>query len=484
METTAQNEVYHTQRMTHRQTMRKNESTLPRLLREFEGVRYLKYHVVIPPDTPNGNEHSGNANETHEHNGSTNGTPDEDTCRTNTAQSNPVPDALQSSSVDQYPWGEGSFEPAWSRWRDRPTETLNEDKTWGGATHKWERNTREKVITQGGSPPPKLRSEENLFVDNPRQHVPWHNLSAFDNIAFRTGSRQDGIVSPAQAKHIPTHPNPFASLQDHHDTYRDFIPESDPEEETTSPAILASASPKATTSKGKRIRSLKEDDITAEERDLSMYRLSDDDSDSSLTIYYKAFNKEKPEMNESNEESVRRTQAMEKEIKRLKAERRKKRKRKKPTPENVPPNTDKGDDSDEEPNAEIANYPPTRDPSLPRTYADFLATASAYSGHPAWDLCSPKEFYLWTKGWEWTPELGHFLPEHLLPLPDTITNCPQHILLDTQHLLYANPQPTTIPQTIEVLHDTGASICLYATCRLHLCPDQRPPEPPSLKWLF
>ncbi len=144
------------------------------------------------------------------------------------------------------------------------------------------------MITQGGSPPPKLRSEENLFVDNPRQHVPRHNLHASDDIAFRTGSRQDGIVSSAQAKHIPTHPNPFYPLQEHHDTYRDFIPESDPEKELTSHAIRTLASPKAKKSKGKRFRSLKEDDITEEERDLSMYRLSDDDSDSSLTIYYKA----------------------------------------------------------------------------------------------------------------------------------------------------------------------------------------------------
>ncbi len=392
---------------------------------------------MIPPDAPN--EHK------HKHNGNANETQDEDTRRTNKAPSNPEPDALQSSSVDQYPWGEGSFELAWGRWRDRPIETLTEDNIWGEATRKWERNTREKVITQGGSPPSKLRSEENLSVDHPHQHVPRHNLYASDDIAFRTGSRQDGIISPAQAKQIPTYPNPFDPLQEHHDTYRDFVPESDPEEEPTSPAIRAQASPKASTSKGKRIRSLKEEDITEVERDLSMYWLSDDDSDSSLTIYYKAFNKEKREMNESNDESVRRTQAMEKEIKRLKAERHKKRKHKKPTPGPVAPTHGKGDNSNEDPNAEMANYPLTRDLPLPRTYADFLATASAYSGHPAWDLCSPQEFYLWTKGWEWTPELGHFLPEHFLLLPDTITNCPQHTLLDTQHLLYATPQPKTLP---------------------------------------
>jgi hypothetical protein len=92
---------------------------------------------------------------------------------------------------------------------------------------------------------------------------------------------------------------------------------------------------------------------------------------------------------------------MEQEIKKLKEKRRKKRKRKKPTPAHVLPPKDKGDDSDEnDPDAEMAY------------------------------------------------------------LPDTLINCPQHILLDTQHLLYENPQPTSLPQTIEVLHDTGASISM------------------------
>ncbi len=146
-----------------------------------------------------------------------------------------------------------------------------------------------------------------------------------------------------------------------------------------------------------------------------MYRLSDDDSDSSLTIYYKAYNNTKPEVNESNAESTQRSHDLEQEIQRLKAERRKKRKRKKPIPSNIPPNKDRGEDPDEDSNTEMTISQPTRDPPLPRTYADFLATAPAYSSHPAWDLCSPKEYYLWTKEWEWTSELGHFLPEHFRP---------------------------------------------------------------------
>ncbi len=85
----------------------------------IEGVRYLKYHVVIPPDAPREHEHNGNANETQ----------DEETRPTHKEQSTPVPDALQSSSVDTYTWGEGRFEPTWGRWRDHPIETLQEDKT-------------------------------------------------------------------------------------------------------------------------------------------------------------------------------------------------------------------------------------------------------------------------------------------------------------------------------------------------------------------
>ncbi len=162
------------------------------------------------------------------------------------------------------------------------------------------------MITQGGSPPPKLHSAKNLFVDDPRQHVPYHNQHASDDLAFRTGRRKDGLVSPVKAQQIPIHPNPFAPLQEHKATYNDFIPESNPEDNPDPPAIREFAPPKTATPKpkGKRLRSLKEEDITEEERDLSMYRLSDDDSDSSLTIYYKAYNSNKPEINESKQRRI------------------------------------------------------------------------------------------------------------------------------------------------------------------------------------
>ncbi len=69
------------------------------------------------------------------------------------------------------------------------------------------------------------------------------------------------------------------------DTYRDFIPESDPEDHPAPLDLRESAQPKSLKpkQKGKRLRSLKDEDITEEEKDLSMHRLSDDDSDSSLT---------------------------------------------------------------------------------------------------------------------------------------------------------------------------------------------------------
>ncbi len=68
--------------------------------------------------------------------------------------------------------------------------------------------------------------------------------------------------------------------------------------------------------------------------------------------------------------------------------------------------------------------------------------------------------HTWTKDWKWTATLGHYLPEHFLTQHDTLINCPQHVILDTQHLLYENPLPPVTTQTIEFLHDTGASISM------------------------
>ncbi len=119
-----------------------------------------------------------------------------------------------------------------------------------------------------------------------------------------------------KARHnIPTHPNPFDVLSEPL-PYHDFIPGTDTDDDDEPDDTLPPAQPKTpkrTRKKHPRRRSSKattsanDDDITDDERDLSMYRLSEKDSDSNLTIYYKAYNNNKPEMNESSSESTERT---------------------------------------------------------------------------------------------------------------------------------------------------------------------------------
>jgi hypothetical protein len=222
------------------------------------------------------------------------------------------------------------------------------------------------------------------------------------------------------ARHnIPTHPNPFDALNEPVLPYHAFIPGTDTEddEKSANPEPTAQPkTPKRTRKKPSRRRSSKEtssendDDITDEERDLSMYRLSDEDSDSSLTIYYKAYNNNKPEMNESSSESTARTQRIEAEVARLEEEARKRKQEKKKRqrtakrqrpryPDINPIIKGYGSDSDDEDALPLHISPPEAYTPLPRTYAEFQASASAYSGHPHWDLCSPLEFYSWTKEW-------------------------------------------------------------------------------------
>jgi hypothetical protein len=159
-----------------------------------------------------------------------------------------------------------------------------------------------------------------------------------------------------------------------------------------------------------------DDDITDDERDLSMYRLSDEESDSSLTIYYKAYNNNKPEMNESSSESTARTQRIEEEIARMKEARKRKEKKKRQRtakrqrpkyPDIKPIIKGYDSDSDDEDATPLHIGTPEACTPLPRTYAEFQASASAYSSHPHWDLCSPLKFYSWTKEWLWTETLGH-----------------------------------------------------------------------------
>ncbi len=44
---------------------------------------------------------------------------------------------------------------------------------------------------------------------------------------------------------------------------------------------------------------------------------------------------------------------------------------------------------------------------LPRTWLEFQTQSLQYQGHPIWNLCSPKEYYEWTKDWDWSPDKGH-----------------------------------------------------------------------------
>jgi hypothetical protein len=44
---------------------------------------------------------------------------------------------------------------------------------------------------------------------------------------------------------------------------------------------------------------------------------------------------------------------------------------------------------------------------LPRTLREYQMNPSLYSSRPEWDLCSPIEYYEWTKGWDWDQNYGH-----------------------------------------------------------------------------
>jgi hypothetical protein len=259
---------------------------------------------------------------------------------------------------------------------------------------------------------------------------------------------------------------PFQSIQirsTHYESdtnlnYQDFIPSTDTEDDERQDVHFSSAppkTPKRTHEQRARRRSRKTVDsdmaeyISEEERDLSMYRLSDEDSDSNLIIYYKAYSNNKPEINESSSESVERTQRMEVEIARMMKEARKQKQDKKkrqrtaksqrPRTKDTTPDT-KGyhTDSDDDPAINLRLTPPA--------------------------ACRRKDL-------QWTANFGHYRLKTLL-------NCPQHILLDTQHLLYENPLPPFTTQTIEVLYDTGRRLYLNVTCAIFICMDEYPPVPP------
>jgi hypothetical protein len=209
--------------------------------------------------------------------------------------------------------GGATTEPTWGTWRTRPnlTSLALEDSTWGEVTKDWERRERETVITRGRSPPPKLRSEPNLFQDGRTQGIPIRDPRASDDLAFKTGRRTEGKIQLNPSRSIPTHPNPFEPLiSEPFAPHPNFVPETDTEDDDNTTLNNTQAQlkpPKRQKRHSTRVRFFKDEDITEEEKDLSMYSLSDEDSDSSLTIYYKAYDNNKPEMNESSAESRRRT---------------------------------------------------------------------------------------------------------------------------------------------------------------------------------
>jgi hypothetical protein len=136
----------------------------------IDGVRHLQYSVVVPPDGPSEplalaqQSNSENANEPHV-NPTTHDSRWGESISTTGIETTANLEATQSSSVDPHPWGEGTFEPTWGTWRTRPAPDPY-DPSWGDTTQRWERKEREKVITRGGSPPPKLEPETNLFHDD------------------------------------------------------------------------------------------------------------------------------------------------------------------------------------------------------------------------------------------------------------------------------------------------------------------------------
>ena len=171
-----------------------------------------------------------------------------------TALPPPLPDDLQSSSITQgtpstapYEWGKGTFYPHWGI----VPPPLYEDPSWGEnytRRNRQERNEvrqlRNKVFQQGGSPPPKIEEEDNLFGSKNEPHTPHSNTQASDDLAFRTGPRKEGIVKKRRNHTIRTHPNPFEKLNE--EKGENALDES---EETTSSTSVQQNSQRSTKNK-------------------------------------------------------------------------------------------------------------------------------------------------------------------------------------------------------------------------------------------
>jgi hypothetical protein len=135
---------------------------------------------------------------------------------------NPHNDAKESISVFTYEWEEDNFQSLWGVLPAIAPENLS----WGETTATWKQNKRNRIIDRGGSLPPKLKPETNLFVDDDVKRIPSCNTKASADLAFKTGRRRDGIVRPTRTQRILTHPIPFEEL------YEEKEPDNEAEEET------------------------------------------------------------------------------------------------------------------------------------------------------------------------------------------------------------------------------------------------------------
>ena len=136
------------------------------------------------------------------------------------------------------------------------------------------------------------------------------------------------------------------------------------------------------------------------------YSSSEDD----ITLYYRAYSRHKPDIDESNAESTERTQTIEKDFNRLKRQRQAKSAQRR----------------------ENTLRKRTTTIETPNTLHIHLVRTTASNTHPEGTT-------------EDTKELTNNAFEHTL---------------DTEHCLYENPDKPQHTYTIDILHDTGASISM------------------------
>jgi hypothetical protein len=147
-----------------------------------------------------------------------------------------------------------------------------------------------------------------------------------------------------------------------------------------------------------------------------------DDELEDIDLYYKAFNRNKPEPEESNAESAARHQAIAAEYRRLKLEN----KQNKIKPETTLEHT-------------LTPHTPTNTQHIQFTAKNtFSSPIMMMNGtEPIIELMSPD------------------------PSPTaTMVNNVQEMNIDTDHSLYANPDRTIQPQSIDLIYDTGVAISM------------------------